>query len=106
MKSLLAFTAIILVGCTAGVTRYTVKPVYSNETKSMICCQAEVVSGKNVGSVTAHIVKNGELFTVDLQESAVVSSDSIKAAATPVTDVAKAVSDTAITVQKFEGKLP
>jgi len=46
------------------------------------------------------------LFTVDLQESAVVSSDSIKAAATPVTDVAKAVSDTAITVQKFEGKLP
>ena len=95
-----------LSGCMAGISKYTVEPFYDADAKAMVCCRASVTSGKNIGTVTAHIIKDGNNFTVDLQESAIDSSSSIKAAAAPVSDISNAVSNTAITVGKLEGKLP
>ena len=94
----------MLSGCYAGIVRYNVRTFKSGDV--WICCEAEVISGKNVGSVVAHVTKTGDNFTFDLTEDAVNSSASISAATAAVSDVSKAVSDTAITVGKITGKLP
>lgn len=107
-----ALLALFLSGCMAGITRYEIRPEcpFSGE-----ICQdpgkwlysAKVTSGKNAGSVVVHIVRTADGgVTFDLNEQQINGSESIKAAAAPVSDVARAVSDTAITVQKLEGKLP
>jgi hypothetical protein len=105
----LAFICILfaLSGCAnlyAGIARYTVRPFKSGN--EWVCCEAQVTSGKNAGSVAVHVTKTGENFTFDLTEDAVNSSASISAATAAVSDVSKAVSDTAITVGKITGKLP
>jgi hypothetical protein len=101
----LAF-ALALSGCMSGVTRYTIEPFYDANMRQLVCCRAQVTSGKNVASVVAHIVKNGDNFTVDLTENGVNSSESIQAQVAPVTSVAKAVSDTAETVQQLTKGIP
>ena len=104
--------ALLVVSCTscvnlyAGIAQYDVKTFYSQDTKKMECCEVKVTSGKNVGSIVAHIIKDNNNFTVDLNEQTVNSSASISAATAVVSDVSKAVSDTAVTVGKLEGKLP
>lgn len=97
-------TALCLSGCYAGIVKYNVRPFMLNG--ALVCCEANVISGKNVGSVVAHVTKTGDNFTLDLTEDNVNSSASISAATAAVSDVAKAVSNTAITVGKLEGKLP
>jgi hypothetical protein len=107
MKILIAIAlSIFLSGCMAGISKYTVEPFYDADSKSVICCRATVINGKNIGSLTAHVVKKDNDFTVDLQESNVVSSASIEAATAPVSSVAKAVSNTAITIQKLSKEIP
>lgn len=103
------FVALSITSCVnlyAGIAQYNVKTFYSEDTKKMECCTVQVTSGKNAGSIVAHITKDGNNFTVDLNEQAVNSSSSISAANSAVSDVSKAVSDTAVTVGKLEGKLP
>jgi hypothetical protein len=95
-----------LSGCMAGISKYTVEPFYDAQIQQTVCCRAQVTSGKNVGTVTAHIVKDGDKFTVDLKETGVNASDSITAAAAPVSDVAKAISDTATTLAPLIKEFP
>jgi|ERR1700758_30695 len=98
-----------MTGCVnlyAGITQYQVKTFYDQKTKQMVCCEANVISGKDAKSVVAHVTKVGNDFTVDLTEQDVNSATSLTAATSSVTGVAKAVSDTAITVQKLTKDLP
>lgn len=101
--------SVLLSGCVnlyAGIARYTVEPFYDPDLKAVICCRAQVTSGKNAGSVIAHITKTGDSFTVDLTEQGVNSAASISAATGAVSDVAKAVSDTATAVAPLIKGIP
>lgn len=87
---------ISLSGCVnlyAGISQVKVEPFKLDGT--MICCRAEFTSGKNAGSVVAHVKKDGEDFTVDLVEKQVNSSQSITAATAGVASISNAVSTTA-----------
>ena len=110
MKNLLLIAALsMLSGCVnlyAGITQYSVKPFRDPGTGVLICCEARVVSGKNAGSVIAHVVKQGDNFTVDLTEQQINGSQSITAATGAVTGVATAVSDTAKTIQTLSKDIP
>jgi len=109
MKSIIALSSLVLLtGCVnlyAGISQYEIKP-FKDETGTEICCMVNVISGKNEGAVTAHIQKNGDTFVIDLKESQINSAASITAATSSVSDVAKAVDDTAITVQQITKKVP
>lgn len=94
----------VLSGCMnlyAGITQYAVKPFYDTASQSVICCEAKVTSGKNAGSVVAHITKAGDTVTVDLTEQGVDASSSISAAGATVSDVAGAVSNAAVSAVKI-----
>lgn len=90
----------------AGISQAEVKPFYDADLKQMVCCHAKFTSGKNAGSVVAHIVKNGDDFTVDLNEQQIDGSAGITAANVGISKVAQAVSDTAITVEKITKGVP
>ena len=109
MRIIAAIMCIALTGCStlyAGVAEYTVRPFKDIDTGKMVCCEAKIISGKNIGTVAVHVVRTGDQFTVDVTENAVDSSTSIKAANVAVSDVAKAVTETAITVQKLTKDVP
>lgn len=109
MKSIIALLLLtLLTGCVnlyAGISQYEIRP-FKDETGEQICCMVNVISGKNEGAVTAHIQKVGDTFIVDLKENQINSAASITAATSSVSDVAKAVDDTAITVQQITKKVP
>jgi hypothetical protein len=96
---------LLLTGC-AGISTYNVEPFYDDNVRAMVCCRATVTSGKNINGLTLHVNKQGENYTVDLQENGVNSSESIQAVAAPVTAVANAVSNTAEAVQKLSKDVP
>lgn len=81
IKTLLTLTATIqvglLTGCAsvrdAGIAHYSVKPfVVDQQTHQLACCEVDVVNGKEIGSLEAHIVKGSDgSYVVDLKEQSV-----------------------------------
>jgi hypothetical protein len=109
VRIIAAIMCAALTGCStlyAGVADYTVRPFKDPDTGKLVCCEAHIISGKNIGAVAVHFVRNGDQFTVDVTENAIISSASITAANAAVSDVAKAVTETAITVKKLTKDVP
>lgn len=83
--------ALVLSGCEslqyAGLAHYKTAPVFDPVTKSFVGYSVDVINGKNIGSVEAHITKTGENFAVDLKEQSVdaatgqkISAEALQAA--------------------------
>lgn len=79
----------------AGIAHYTVKPFYDAAAGKTICCQADVINGKNIAAVTVRITKTGDDYTVDLTEQGVDGSTGQGIASQTASSVAGAVSNAA-----------
>ena len=79
MKSILALIALMtLAGCMtldhAGNAAYSVRPfVIDDLTGETTCCEVSINNGKEIQNLTAHVVKNGDNYTVDLTEGGVTA---------------------------------
>ncbi|WP_454691109.1 hypothetical protein [Achromobacter aloeverae] len=85
----------LLAGCSAGIAHYTVRPFYDAGAGQVICCEWDLVNGKNVQAVTARITKTGSDYTIELTEQGVDGSTGQAIAAKTASDVAGAVSNAA-----------
>jgi hypothetical protein len=93
-----------IAGCVnlyAGIARYDIKPFYDAQSNRILCCEATVTSGKNVGQITAHVTKVGDNYTFDIVESDVNASTSIAASGQVASSVAAAVTGAAVTAAKL-----
>lgn len=65
----------ILAGCAslqnAGTAEYSVKPFVDTKTGDTTCCEVLVKNGKEIAGVKALIQKQGESYTVYLEETGV-----------------------------------
>ena len=66
----------VLTGCAslqnAGTAEYSVKPfVIDAKAGTVACCEVMVRNGKEIASVKAHVQKQGDSYTVDLEEQGV-----------------------------------
>ncbi len=70
---ILAILALLLSACSslqhAGMAEYTVKPMVID--KQTVCCEVSVKNGKEYASLKAKVVKNGDDYSVELEEQAV-----------------------------------
>lgn len=82
MKKLLIMAVmaifLCLAGCAslqnAGTARYSVKPfVVNSGTGAIACCEVVVENGKEISNLKAHIQKQGDNYTVDLEEQGVMA---------------------------------
>lgn len=104
MRLALVALAGSLVGCVnlyAGIARYDIKPFYDPSSNRVLCCEATITSGKNVGQVTAHVTKAGDNYAFDIVESDVNASTSIAASGQVASSVAAAVTGAAVTAAKL-----
>ena len=117
--TVLLFCLTFLSGCAnlyAGISQYYVKlPIYAvDKTTKQVdytvppigYWEVKITSGKDATSVNAHFTKDGDKITLDLTETGVSSSASITAANTAVSDISKAVSNTAVTIDDITKKVP
>jgi len=65
----------ILAGCAslqnAGTAEYSVKPFIDTKTGDVTCCEVQVKNGKEIAGVKALIQRQGENYTVYLEETGV-----------------------------------
>ena len=76
MKTLLiTLMALVASGCTsiesAGVAEYSIKPFVVGE--QTICCEVVVKNGKEYAALKAKIVKQGDNYSVDLDETGIAA---------------------------------
>jgi hypothetical protein len=95
-----AALCLALSGCAsqmdAGIAHYTLKPFTDPTTGKTICCQADVINGKNIAAVQVHITRTSDdAVTIDLTEKAVDGSTGQGIASQTTSNVAGAVSDAA-----------
>ena len=73
MKKTLMLSLLPLAACSslqnAGMAEYTVKPMVID--KQTVCCEVSVKNGKEYASLKAKVVKNGDDYSVELEEQAV-----------------------------------
>lgn len=91
---------LVLSAC-AGTATYTVKPFYEPNTKQMVCCEADVESSRDVGSVTVDAVKQGADYQIHFTETGVSATAPIAAQSQSVSAVAGAVSSAAAAAIKL-----
>ena len=74
MKYIITLLAALAAGCAsldhAGMAEYQVRP-FMDGTGQAHCCEISVKNGKEMASLDAVIVKDGERYTVVLQERGV-----------------------------------
>lgn len=74
MRTLIVACAAVLPGCaslnSAGTADYHVKPFIAEDGKAY-CCEVNVRNGKQMASLDAVIVKDGDKYTVVLQQRGV-----------------------------------
>lgn len=83
----------------AGSASYTVSPVITPNGDA-VCCAVTVHNGKEIGMLKAHIEKDGDKYTVDLEEQNVLAFEGQRivsgAAREAIESVAKAAAMAAI----------
>lgn len=89
-----------LAGC-AGHASYLIHPFFDKNIQKFVCCEVEITSSKDVANLTAHFVKDGDNYVIDVQESGVGASAPMTAQSKSVSSVSQAVSDTAISAAKI-----
>lgn len=89
-----------LSGC-AGIATYSVKPFYDDASKKVICCEALITNGKDIAVVNVDITRTDDTYTIHFQESGVGATAPVTAQGAVVSNVATAISNTAISAAKF-----
>lgn len=100
MKALAAALLCLLSGC-AGTAVYDVHPYVDAASGQVLCCEARVLSRRDVGNVTVHVSKVGNDYVIDFAESAVVATAPIAAEGVTASAVAAAVTQTAISAAQI-----
>jgi len=101
MRMFLAVVVMLaLSGCAslqnAGTAEYSVKPfVIDAKTGAIACCEVVVKNGKEIANVKAHIQKQGDNYTVDLEEQGVMAFQGQAIAAGATKDAIDAVAKAA-----------
>lgn len=105
MKSLVALLLVgSLGGCVnlyAGISRYEIAPLQGPDGKPVGCCRLTVTSGKEYAAINAKFTKVGEDYTLTLDESQIEAFKGQAVVASAASDVAAAVSNTAISAAKI-----
>lgn len=94
-----ALLALCLGGC-AGQASYDIRPFYDESSKQVLCCAATIENSKDISSVTVHVQKTADGYTLDFAENGVGATAPIQANTAAVAAVAGAVSNTAAAVIK------
>lgn len=94
-----ALLAVCLSGC-AGTATYDIRPFYDEASKQVLCCAASITNGKDISSVTVHVQKTADGYSLDFAENGVGATAPIQANTAAVAAVAGAVSNTAAAVIK------
>jgi len=95
-----ALLALCLTGC-AGQATYDVRPFYDEASKQVLCCAASIANGKDIASVTVHVQKTADGYTLDFSETGVGATAPITAQSQATTAIAGAVSNAAAAVIKL-----
>lgn len=76
MKFLVPLFLLSLTGCAslqyAGNASYSVKP-FQDDKGNVLCCQVDVHNGKEIANLEAHVIKQGNDYTVDLKEQGIAA---------------------------------
>jgi hypothetical protein len=76
MKFIIGILALSLTGCAslqyAGSADYELRPFQGADGKN-VCCSVVIHNGKEIASLTAHVTKLGENYSVDLNEVGVAA---------------------------------
>ncbi|WP_321913606.1 hypothetical protein [Paraburkholderia sp. J11-2] len=94
-----ALLALCLSGC-AGQAAYDIRPFYDEASKQVLCCAATIENSKDISSVTVHVQKTADGYTLDFAEQGVGATAPIQANTAAVGAIAGAVSNTAAAVLK------
>ncbi|PVX61213.1 hypothetical protein [Paraburkholderia unamae] len=94
-----ALLALCLSGC-AGQASYDIRPFYDEASKQVLCCAATIENSKDISTVTVHVQKTADGYTLDFAENGVGATAPIQANTAAVAAVAGAVSNTAAAVIK------
>jgi hypothetical protein len=100
IRALLVLAVAVLAGCAssndAGIANYKLIPYFDAAAGKYVCCEVDVVNGKNIASVNVHITKSSEdALSIDLNEQGVNGSTGQGIASATATSVATAVSTAA-----------
>ena len=95
-----ALLALCLTGC-AGQATYDVRPFYDEASKQVLCCAASIANGKDISSVTVHVQKTPDGYTLDFSETGVGATAPIAAQSQATSAVAGAVSGVAAAAIKL-----
>lgn len=91
MKKLLPL-ALFLSGCAsmqyAGTASYSIRPFVDPVSNKQLCCAVDVRNGKEIGSLSARLVKSGDDYTLELNEQGVTAFKGQAIAAGALTDSA------------------
>jgi hypothetical protein len=98
-----ALLCLALSGC-AGQAAYDIRPFYDEASKQVLCCAATIENSKDISSVTVHVQKTADGYTLDFAENGVGATAPITAQSQATTAVATAVSNVAVTAAKFSLK--
>lgn len=94
MSKVLIVFAALLSGCSslqhAGNASYSVEPIIT-ERGSVVCCRVAIKDGKERSSLSLHVVKQGDNYTVDLVEQGVEAFEGQQIAAGASTAAVKTV---------------
>lgn len=95
-----ALLALCLSGC-AGQATYDVRPFYDEASKQVLCCAASITNGKDISSVSVHVQKTPDGYSLDFAEQGVGATAPITAQSQSVSAVAGAVSNAAAAAIKL-----
>lgn len=100
--ALAALLLALISGCAnwyAGIAEYKVSLFFDPPTQQWICCTAQVINGKNIGTIAIHIIRKGDSWEVLFGETNVNGSEGIAAfgdaTAKTTGDITSAVIDAA-----------
>lgn len=103
IRALLCLALVALSGC-AGTAAYSVKPFWEPNTQKMVCCEASVLSRKDIASVTVDVNKTGDDYQIHFSETGISATAPIAAAGVTASAIAGAVSNVAVSAAKFSLK--
>jgi hypothetical protein len=105
MKAIaLALLACSISGCVnlyAGISRYEISPLQDASGKVIGCCALRVTSGKEYQTINAKFIKTGDDYSIVLDEQNIEAFKGQAVVASAASDVAAAVSNTAISAAKI-----
>jgi hypothetical protein len=93
-----------LAGCVnlyAGISRYEISPLQGPDGRVIGCCTLRVTSGKEYQTINAKFVKTGDDYSIVLDEQNIEAFKGQAAVASAASDVAAAISNTAISAAKI-----